>query len=367
MSIISGKGALLYDADGNEYIDCGANYGTSNVGHCNPAVVEAIKAQSEQLIYISNTYYNTVRGRLMQKLVEITAEPLNKVFFCNSGTESIEAALKFARGTTSRTEIIAMSRAFHGRTMGSLSATHNPKYRKIFEPLVPDFIHISYGNLDALSEKISDRTAAVILEPVLGEGGVILPPQDYLEGVREICDSHGALMVLDEIQTGFGRTGEMFAYEHSKVIPDMICLAKSIAGGLPMGAVVAAENSVKIPKNTHGSTFGGNPLVCSAALASIQFIQDNNLVEHSRELGEYFLGRLKGIDNSKIREVRGLGLMVGIELKERAATYLQSMMQNNVLVLPSGKNIMRFLPPLVITKDQIDIVVDRFEQVINNG
>jgi acetylornithine/LysW-gamma-L-lysine aminotransferase len=367
ISIVRGSGATLYDADGNEYIDCGANYGTCNVGHCNTSVVEAIKTQSEQLLYIPSTFYSSVRGKLMQKLVEINAEPLRKVFLCNSGSEAVEAALKFARVSTSRTEIIAMTRGFHGRTLGALSATHNPKYRKSFEPLVPHFTHVSFGNMEVLEDKISDNTAAVIIEPVLGEGGVIPSPPGYLESVRELCNTRGTLMILDEIQTGFGRTGAMFAYEKYGVVPDIICLAKSIAGGLPMGAVVATEKASNIPKNAHGSTFGGNPFMCAAALASIQYIVDNNLTDRAKELGDYFLKGLNNLDSPIIRESRGFGLMLGLELKKRSAPYLQALIREGILALPAGKNVIRFLPPLVIDKAQIDIVLDKLEQVIRNG
>jgi acetylornithine/LysW-gamma-L-lysine aminotransferase len=329
-------------------------------------VVEAIKTQCENLLYIPNTYYTDPRGNLMEKLVEITGEPLKRVFLCNSGTEAVEAAIKFARGSTSRSDIIAMTRGFHGRTLGALSATHNRKYRETFEPLVPGFKHVSYGNIEALEGQISDNTAAVILEPLLGEGGVVLPPQDYLQAVRKLCDENGVIMILDEIQTGFGRTGKMFAYEHAGVKPDMICLAKSIAGGLPMGAVVTSEHAANIPKNSHGSTFGGNPFVSAAALASIQFIIDNNLPGKAGEMGDYFMGKLRNIDSPKIREVRGLGLMIGIELKSRAAPYLQGLVEAGVLALPAGKNVIRFLPPLIINQNQIDTVVEKLEQVIKN-
>jgi acetylornithine/LysW-gamma-L-lysine aminotransferase len=224
-----------------------------------------------------------------------------------------------------------MTRGFHGRTLGALSATHNPKYRKSFEPLVPHFIHVSFGNMEVLEDKISDNTAAVILEPVLGEGGVIPSPPGYLESIRELCNTRGSLMILDEIQTGFGRTGAMFAYEKYGVVPDIICLAKSIAGGLPMGAVVATEKASNIPKNAHGST------------------------------------GLKNLDSPIIRESRGFGLMLGLELKKRSAPYLQALIKEGVLALPAGKNVIRFLPPLVIDKAQIDIVLDKLEQVIRNG
>jgi acetylornithine/LysW-gamma-L-lysine aminotransferase len=366
ISIIRGKGSLVYDADGKVYIDCGANYGTSNVGHCNPMVVEAIKKQCDELLYIPSTYYNRQRGELMKKLVEISAEPLKKVFLCNSGSEAVEAALKFARASTGRTEIIAMTRAFHGRTLGALSATHSPKYRKSFEPLLERFDHVSYGNIEALSEKISDNTAAVILEPVLGEGGVIMPPPEYLKSVRKLCDQNDAVMILDEIQTGFGRTGKMFAYEHYGIVPDIICLAKSIAGGLPMGAVIATENASRIPKNAHGSTFGGNPFVSAAALASIQYLQENNLSERAKELGDYFLNKLSKIENSKIREVRGIGLMIGIELKSKSSPFLASLMAEGVLALPAGATIIRLLPPLVIEKEQIDICCEKLEMVLKS-
>jgi acetylornithine/LysW-gamma-L-lysine aminotransferase len=368
LSIVRGSGALLYDADGNEYIDCGANYGTCNIGHCNPEVVKAIKAQSEQLIYISSTYYNEQRGKLMEKLIEITAEPLSKVFLCNSGSEAVEAAIKFARASTSRPEIIAMTRAFHGRTLGALSATFESKYRKPFEPLLEGFLHVSYGNIEALKEKISDQTAAVIIEPVIGEGGVVLPPSGYFQDLRKVCTENNTLLIIDEIQTGFARTGKMFAYEYHDISPDLLCLGKSIAGGLPMGAVVATKEACDIPKNSHGSTFGGNPFTCAAANASIQYIIDNNLPLKAAELGEHFLGGLQTIkeQSSIVRKARGLGLMLGLELKTRNSKYLMELMQNGVLALPAGKNVIRFLPPLVINQSQIDFALEKLGQVLGN-
>jgi len=367
VSIIRGKGVNLYDTEENEYLDFGANYGTCNIGHCNSKVVEAIKTQGEKLLYIPSTFYNSQRAGLMRRLVDITEEPLKKVFLCNSGSEAVEAALKFARVSSGNTEIIAMTRAFHGRTMGALSATHSPKYRKSFEPLLENFVHVPYGNIDALKERISNNTAAVILEPVLGEGGVVIPPRGYIAAVRQLCDENDVIMILDEIQTGFGRTGRMFAYEHFDIVPDILCLAKSIAGGLPMGAVVAAEHASRVPKNAHGSTFGGNPFVCAAANASIDYILENNLAGKAADTGSYFLEKLSSIESPLIREIRGMGLMVGVELKCKSSPYLAALMTHGILALPAGANVIRFLPPLVIEKKHIDIAVEKLTLVLQSG
>ena len=283
---------------------------------------------------------------------------------CNSGTEAIEAAFKFARYTTGRRKIIATMRGFHGRTMGALSATWNKHYREPFEPLVPDFQHVPYNKLERLETAIDETTAAVILEVVQGEGGVHPGTVEYLQGAQALCQERGALLIIDEVQTGFGRTGKMFASEHFGLEPDLICLAKSIAGGVPMGAVLIGERVGELSPGVHGSTFGGNPLAAAASLVALDVLEDEALPQHAAEGGEYLLEKLQEINSPLIREVRGLGLMVGIEIKQKVAPYLQALTERGVLAQPAGLTVIRLLPPLVISKKQIDRVVDTLIDVL---
>ncbi|HID90979.1 TPA: aminotransferase class III-fold pyridoxal phosphate-dependent enzyme, partial [Candidatus Bathyarchaeota archaeon] len=271
--IVRGQGAVVWDIDGREYIDCIGGHGVCNVGHCHPRVVDAIRRQAGRLIACPNSMYNDVRAKLLERLIEVTPRGLTKAFLANSGAESVECALKLARRYTGKTEVIAMRRGFHGRTMGSLSATWRPEYRRPFEPLVPGFKHVPFGDADAVRKAVTDDTAAVIVEPVQGEGGVHVSPDGYLQQLREVCDDRGLLLVFDEVQTGFGRTGKMLALEHWGVLPDVICLAKAIAGGVPMGATVAkGEVMDALRPKEHGSTLGGNPLACAAAMAAIDVV-----------------------------------------------------------------------------------------------
>jgi acetylornithine/LysW-gamma-L-lysine aminotransferase len=361
--IVRGKGARLWDAEGSEYIDCVGGQGAANIGHGNAQVAQAIAEQAATLVSCPEMFYNDRRAALEQKLCTLAGFP--RVFLCNSGTEAIEAALKFARSSTGRTGIIATMRGFHGRTMGALSATWEKKYREPFEPLVPGFTHVPYNNLDALSAAVNDSTAAVILEVVQGEGGVTPGTADYLRGAEALCHERGALLIMDEVQTGFGRTGKMFAFQHYDLHPDLLCVAKSIAGGLPMGAVLIAESAGKLPPSSHGSTFGGNPLACAAALAAIHVLESEHLPERSAELGAWFLGQLQTVKSPLIREVRGLGLMCGIELKQKVTPYLQSLMAKGVLALPAGLTVLRFLPPLVIEQADLVQVVQAVQEVLS--
>ncbi|MGH2523649.1 MAG: aspartate aminotransferase family protein, partial [Anaerolineales bacterium] len=350
IAIARGEGARLWDSEGNEYIDCVGGQGAANLGHANPAIAEAIAAQARTLISCPEMFYSDVRAQLMERLVSIAPAGLARVFLCNSGTEAVEAALKFARLKTGRAEVVAAMRGFHGRTMGALSATWEKKYREPFEPLVPGFRHIPYNDLAALDAAVNDQTAAVILEVVQGEGGVRPGTREFLRAAQTLCGERGAMLIIDEVQTGFGRTGAMFASEHHDLQPDLLCLAKSIAGGLPMGAVLIGERIGALPPQVHGSTFGGNPLACAASLAAIDYLEANHLPDRAAELGAWFMARLKQMGSPLVREVRGLGLMVGIELKQKATPYLQALMANGVLALPAGLTVMRFLPPLVISQ-----------------
>ena len=360
--IVRGKGAKLYDEQGREYIDCAANVGVSNIGHGNPSVARAIHDQYLELGNCYSMFYNPVRAKLAEKLIGLAPRELKKVFFCNSGAEANEAAIKFARATTGKKEIIAAMRGFHGKTMGALAATWGPEYQKPFSPMMAGIRHVPYNNLDKLKNAVGEETAAIVLEPVQGEGGVRPGNHEYFEGVRQLCDETGILLIMDEVQTGFARTGTLFACEQF-VIPDMLCLAKSIAGGLPMGAVLCTDK-ISVPPKSHTSTFGGNPTACAAALANLEVIIQEGLIEKAMTLGEYFINQLRGIESAKIREVRGLGLMLAIELKEKAGPYVQRLMDEGVIVLLAGAPVIRLLPPLVISKEEIDFVVSKIRAVL---
>lgn len=358
-----GQGALLFDIEGNEYIDCSSGHGVANLGHAHPKVAAAIAEQSTRLITLFETYYNDQRATLMEKITSLMPG-LDRVYFCNSGAETVEAALKFARISTGRSGIVATMRAFHGRTYGALSATYNKKYREGFEPLVPGFIHVPYNNAEALRAAVSEQTAAVILEIVQGEGGVYPADPEYVWAVRQICDQTGALMIVDEVQTGFGRTGKMFAVQHSRVTPDLLCCAKSLAGGMPMGAVLIGPAVQNLRPGLHGSTFGGNPLSCAAAVATLSAIEEEDLPGQAAEKGAYLMDKLRQIQSPAIREIRGLGLMVGIEMKQKVAPYLQTLQDRHIIALNAGMTVIRLLPPLVITYEQLDRVVRTIDEVL---
>jgi len=363
VAFVRGQGATLWDADEVAYIDCTSGHGAANLGHAHPKVAAALAEQASRLITLFETYPNDQRAALMQKMASLVPG-LERVFFCNSGTESVEAALKFARLSTGRAEIVAAMRAFHGRTFGALSATFNKKYHQGFEPLLPGFSHMSYNNIEALDKAVTEKTAAVILEAVQGEGGIYPASAEYLQAAQRICHERGALFIVDEVQSGFGRTGKMFAFQHSGVIPDMVCCAKSLAGGVPMGATLIGERVQQIVAGAHGSTFGGNPLSCAAALAALAAIEEEDLVAQAAEKGEYFMEKLKVIRSPLIREVRGLGLMIGVELKQKVAPYLKALQDRRILVLNAGMTVIRFLPPLVITYEQLDRVVAALDDAL---
>lgn len=360
--IVKGKGAKLWDENDRQYIDCVGGIGVANIGHCNPYVIKAIKEQSEKLITCPEIFYNDQRAILLEKLVQITG--LNRVFLCNSGTEAVEGALKFARLSTGKKEIISTMRAFHGRTLGALSATWEKKYRTPFEPLVPGFKHVPFNNFKAVEEAVTYDTAAIIVEIVQGEGGIRGGNSEYFTKLQEFSRKSDFLLIVDEVQTGFGRTGRLFACQHYDLKPDILCMAKSLAGGLPMGAFCFGERIKEVPKHIHGCTFGGNPISSAAALASIQYIEDYHLPERAAELGKYLMNELNAINSKLIREVRGMGLMVGIELKVKVGDYLNKLAEKGVLALPAGHNVLRLLPPLVIEKEDLDVVVEKIGEVL---
>jgi acetylornithine/LysW-gamma-L-lysine aminotransferase len=362
--LVAGQGARIWDDAGQEYIDCIGGHGVLNIGHSHPAVVRAVSEQIQRLTVCPNGFYNDQRAKLLAALIRIAPEDIERAYLCNSGTEAVEAAFKFARIKTGRAGIIAAMRGFHGRTMGALSATWRKEYRQPVEPLVPGFSFVPYNKFERMEAAVGDDTAAVILEVVQGEGGVIPGNGEYLQRVQALCHERGALLIVDEVQTGFGRTGRMFAAQHYDLRPDLLCLAKSIAGGLPMGAVLIGKRVGAMEKRLHGSTFGGNPVTCSAALTTIQVLEDENLPERAQELGNYLQEGLRSISSPIIRQVRGLGLMVGVELKERSASYLAALAEKRVLALPAGPNVMRFLPPLVISRQDIDTVIEQVAAVL---
>lgn len=365
--ITRGKGALVWDINGKEYVDCTGSYGVSIIGHSHPKVVEAVRRQAETLISCHASFYNEARSRLLQKITRIAPKGLNKVFLANSGAEAVECAIKLARKFSGKPEIIAMMGAFHGKTMGALSATWDRKYREPFKPLVPEFKHVPPDNLEKVKEAITEKTAAILVEPIRGEGGIRVPPNGFLPGLREICYEKGVLLIFDEVQTGFGRTGKIFACDHWNVVPDILCLAKSVAGGLPLGITIAEENIMSSLKvGEHTTTFGGNPLVCAAACAAIDVLVEEKLPERAAALGRYLKENLELLQTRHriVREVRGLGLMVGMELRFDVLNIILKCMDRGVLVLDAGRNVLRFLPPLVIEREQIDRVIETLDTVM---
>lgn len=363
LTIVRGQGASLFDVDGNEYLDCSSGHGVANLGHAHPKIAEALYKQASTLITLFESFPNDQRAALMEKITALVPG-LDRVFFCNSGTEAVEAAFKFARISTGRKNFIAAMRAFHGRTFGSLSATFNKKYRDGFEPLLPGVSHVAYNNIEALEKAVNEETAAVILEVVQGEGGVYPASAEYVQAARRICDERGALLIVDEIQTGFGRTGRLFAIEHFGITPDLLVCAKSLAGGVPMGAVLIGHKVQNLTPGVHGSTFGGNPLSCAAANAALDVVKEEGLPRQAEVKGAYLLDKLRRIESPNIREVRGLGLMVGIEMKQKVTPYIKALQEKKIIALNAGLTVIRLLPPVVITYEQIDHLVKVLSEVL---
>ena len=361
ITLVRGQGATVWDDTGKSYIDCTAGVGVANVGHANPQVAKAISDQAETLITCAGIFYNDTRARLLEKLVSIAPSGLTRAFLCNSGTESMEAAIKFARHASGKSEFVCAMRGFHGRTMGALSATF--KYRDQFEPLLPGFSFVPFNNIDKLRNTVSDTTAAVVLEPVQGEGGVRPADPEYMSAVQALCTERDVLLIVDEIQTGLCRTGSMFASEYFEITPDILCLAKALGGGVPIGAVLTSDR-ITPAVGMHGSTFGGNPLACAAALATIDYMQENELADRAREMGNYFAEQFRENQPAKVRELRQIGLMIGIELKEKATPYLMALMEEGVLALSAGPTVIRLLPPLTITREELDSVNAKLLQVL---
>jgi len=367
VNIARGKGTTVWDAAGKEYIDCMGGYGVALVGHCNDRVVNAIKRQAEILITAHMSTYNDARLRFMEKMTSVAPQPLNKIFFANSGAESVEAALKFARKYSGRHGIIAMNGAYHGKTFGALSVTYSEKYRKSFLPLLEGVKFVPFNDPSILEESIDDTIGTVIVEPIQGETGIIVPPDDLLPKIREICSRRPLVLIFDEIQSGLGRTGKMWAGQNWNTVPDIMCLAKGIAGGIPMGLVLAKGEIIDAMKlGEHSSTFAGSPIACAAGTATIEALTQDGLVENASRMGQYFkegLMRLK--DKHKIvREVRGIGMMIGVELRFEVKNILFDGIRNGLLLLYSGRNIIRLLPPLVMDESTISRAVDIIDNLL---
>jgi len=369
VTIEKGLGSHVWDTDNNEYIDCMGGYGVALVGHRNERVVNAIKTQLDKIITVHSSLYSKTREEFLENLMKIAPKGLSQVHLNNSGAESIEAAIKFARKFTGKKGMIAMNGSYHGKSLGALSLTFNPKYRKSFQPLVDKVSFSPYGDIDGLQNTIDDDTAFIILEPIQGESGIHVPPDGFLQKVRKICDENEILLIFDEIQSGLGRTGRMWASEHWETLPDILCLAKGIAGGVPMGATLVRPDILSVMnKGEHSSTFGGNPLSCSAGTATIQALTQDGLIDNAEKMGKKFR---EGLDTLKskhsiIREIRGKGLMIGIELKFEVKDILLEGIKKGVLLLYSGRNILRLLPPLVITDDDVTKSLDILDELLTN-
>ncbi len=365
--ITRGEGSWVFDEHGRKYLDLGSAQGVAMLGHCHPRVVEAISRQAGTLTLCPNFLYNDTRAEFAQALVDVLPKHLPHVFLANSGAEAVDGALKFARLFTKRPAFVGTTRGFHGRTIGALSVTWEPKYREGFLPLL-EATHVQFNDAAALDQAITDQTAAVILEVVQGESGVNVGTPDFLQSAQRLCRERGALLIVDEIQTGFGRTGTWFAVEHTGIEPDIMCLAKGLGGGFPMGAF-AYTKAIRdvLSQGAHGSTFGGSPLACAAGLAAIQVYKDEGLIKRSATLGANLRNTLRGALEglAVVRDIRGLGLMIAVELRTKVAPVLKSLMLNHgVIALPAGPTVLRLLPPLVISESEIDFGVQAIAKAI---
>jgi acetylornithine/LysW-gamma-L-lysine aminotransferase len=363
IALVRGEGVHIWDAEGTRYLDMMSNYGVAVLGHAHPAVTAAIAEQAARLLSCHQSFFNDVRARFLTSLCLLLPEHLQHVSFANSGAEAVEAALKYVRAATGKAAVVATRRGYHGRTLGALSVTGEPKHRTPFEPLLAGIGHIPFGDLDAAQQALTDA-AAIIVEPIQGESGVRPATREYLQELRRICDETGTLLILDEIQTAF-RTGRAWAFEHYGILPDIMALAKPLANGLPIGVTVVSEAvNLRIPPGSHGSTFGGNPLVCAAGVATLEVLSDPAFLHHVRTVGEMFLQRLRDIGHPLIREVRGIGLMAAVELKRNASPVLQRMQEHGVLAIPAGSTSVRFLPPLIVEEEHVLHAADVLERAL---
>ena len=369
--LVKGRGTKVYDSDGREYLDFVTGVAVCNLGHCHPRVVVALQKQAQRLMHVSNHFHNEPQINLAKLLVSHSFA--DKAFFCNSGTEAVEGAIKLARRYArevlkqERFEIITMRGSFHGRTYGSLSATAQEKFHKGFEPIVPGFQYVPFNDIGAVESAVNARTCAVLVEPIQGEGGVIVPAPAYLKELRALCDKNNILLMLDEIQTGMGRTGKFFAYDHAGITPDVIMLAKGLGGGMPIGALLATDKvSQAFSPGTHGSTFGGNPLACAAAIASIEaLIEDNIIIPNVVQLGAYFQQGLEKLKRkySFVRDVRGQGLLIGMELDIHCKEIVSACIREGMLINCTMDTVLRFMPPLIVAEEEIDLLIGVLDRI----
>ena len=367
--LVKGNGMYVEDINGKKYLDFLAGIAVNNVGHCNPEVVETIKKQAETLMHTSNIYYIVPQVKLAKKLVELSG--LDGAFFSNSGAEANEAAIKLARkygknNGIGEGEIITMEHSFHGRTLTTITATAKPKYQEGYEPLPRGFKYVSFNDLEALKENITNKTTAIMLEPVQGEGGVYIADKDYLKGVRDLCDDKNIVLIFDEVQCGMGRTGKMFAYEHYNIRPDILTLAKALGAGFPIGATLAKEEIADaFTPGSHGTTFGGNQLACASAYASVSIVEE--LLQNTQKMGDYFITKLKNLKDKYpfIKEIRGMGLMIGMELSFNGGDIVKKMLEKGYLINCTSDTVLRFLPPLIVKKEHIDELVDALDEVFS--
>jgi len=369
VTIEKGQGSHVWDINSKEYIDCMGGYGVALVGHRNERVVNAIKAQIGRILTVHSSFYNKTREEFLENLIRVAPKGLSQVHLNNSGAESVEAAIKFARKFSGKKGMVAMRGSYHGKSMGALSLTFNPKYRESFQPLVEKVSFSSYGNIDELRATVDKDTAFVILEPIQGESGIHVPPDGFLQDVRKLCDENKILLIFDEIQSGLGRTGSMWASNHWETVPDIMCVAKGIAGGVPMGVTLVRPDILSVmKKGEHSSTFGGNPLSCAAGTATIQALTQDGLIENAKNMGQKFRQGLEELKSKHkiIREVRGKGLMIGVELKFEVKDILMEGIKNGLLLLYSGRNILRFLPPLVISEEDVTKTLKILDELLTN-
>jgi len=368
LCLVKGDGIWVEDTEGKKYLDFFPGWAVSGIGHCHPRVVDKLREQLGRILHVSNNFYNDVQPVLAQKIIQHSFP--GKVFFANSGAEANEGAIKLARryGRTGRYEVITMEKSFHGRTLATLTATGQDKIKKGFEPLPEGFKHVPFNDIDAFTRAITEKTAAVIIEPIQGEGGINVPDTDYMRMLEKVCREKDILLIVDEVQTGMGRTGEMFAYKHYGIEPDAMTLAKSLGGGLPIGALVVGEKCVEaLPSGTHASTFGGSPIVCSAALGVFEAIEKDKLLENALLMGKYLLGRLEEIKKKMpvIKLIKGKALMIGVELDiEDASGIAEGCMKEGLLINCTQKNILRIMPPLTVKKEEVDLAIEKLSKVL---
>ncbi len=363
--LVKGRGTKVYDSDGREYLDFVSGVAVNNLGHCHPRVVVALQKQAQRLMHVSNHFHNEPQINLAKALVQHSFA--DKAFFCNSGTEAVEAAIKLARRygrellKQDRYEIITMDGSFHGRTMGALTATGQKKFHNHFQPMLGGFRYVPFNDVKAVEEAVTEHTCAVLIEPIQGEGGVNVPSDGYLKALRDLCDRHHLLLILDEVQTGMGRTGRLFCYEHEAIKPDVAAIAKGLGSGMPIGALIATDAAAQaLSPGTHGSTFGGNPLACAAALASLEtLLEDNIIIPSVGILGKYFEERLLALKKKYrfIKDVRGKGLLLGLELEFEGKEIVTACLKEGFLINCTVDRVLRFMPPLIITEEEIDLLV----------